>query len=279
MSDRFGYCLNTSTIRSEGASVLDAIDTAARAGYDGIEPWVRELDAWVQAGGTLQQVRERAESRGLQIVNLIAFPEWSVPEKDRRAKGLEEARRCLEMAQALGCPFLAAPPFGIHDRQVDLFAVAQRFGELVDLAAEYKVVPLLEYWGVARTLGTTGEALLVAAECGRPGVQLLADVFHMYKGSGHYFGFEHFGAGRLGLLHANDYPESPGRDSIADADRVYPGDGVAPWGQIATALDRIGYQGMLSLELFNQEYWDRGPEVVAREGLEKLRRAFRKRAN
>jgi hypothetical protein len=29
---------------------------------------------------------------------------------------------------------------------------------------------------------------------------------------------------------------------------------------------------MLSLELFNESYWAQGPETVAREGLEKLKR-------
>ena len=258
----FKYCLNSSTIRCEGTSVLDAIDTAADAGFDGIEPWVNELDSWVEGGGSLEDVRGKAESRGIQIVNLIAFPEWAVP----------EAERCLDMAQALNCPFLAAPPRGIHDRKVDLFPVAERFAAVVDLAAAYGVTPLVEYWGIAKTLGTTGEALFVASECGRPGVRLLADVFHMWKGSGHYHGFEHFGPGRLGLVHVNDYPESPGRDSVTDADRVYPGDGLAPWEQIVASLNAIGFEGMLSLELFNQVYWDQGPERTAREGLEKLKR-------
>ncbi len=269
---RFKFCLNTSTIRNEGATVLDAIDTAANAGYDGIEPWVSELDRWVEAGGSLENVEEKAESCGIEIVNLIAFPEWAVPEEDRRNKGLEEAVRCLKIAQALNCPFLATPPCGIHDRKVDLFPVAERFAALVDLAAPYGVKPLVEFWGIAKTLGTTGEALFVAAECGRQGVQPLADVFHMYKGSGHLHGFEHFGAGRLGLVHVNDYPETPGRDTVTDADRVYPGDGLAPWDQILQNLNAIGYQGMLSLELFNQRYWDQGPQATAREGLEKLKR-------
>lgn len=267
----FSYCLNTSTIRSEGATVLDYIDIAADAGWTGIEPWVSELDEWIAAGGTLAQVRERAEARGLAIVNLIGFPEWAVPEDDRRLKGLEEAARCFEMARDLGCPCVAAPPMGIHDRQVDLLRVPGRFSDLVDLGAEFSVTPLLEYWGIAQTLGRTGEVLLVAAECGRSGVQMLADVFHMYKGSGHHHGFRHFGAGRLGLVHVNDYPASPVRADITDADRVYPGDGLAPWPQILQDLSAIGYEGWLSLELFNENYWARGSETVAREGLEKLR--------
>ena len=164
----FKYCLNTSTIRAEGTSPIDAIDTAADAGYEGIEPWVSEIDAFVEGGGSLADVRARAEGRGIQIVNLIAFPEWAVPEDDRREAGLEELKRCLEMAKTLGCPFLAAPPRGIHDRVVDIFGVAERYGTVVDIAKDYGVTPLLEYWGIAKTLGRTGEALLVAAECGRP---------------------------------------------------------------------------------------------------------------
>ena len=268
----FSYCLNTSTIRNEGATVLDMVNTAADAGYDGIEPWVQELDAWVAQGGTLAQVRSLAEDRGIDIVNLIGFPEWAVPEDDRRAKGLEEAARCFDMAKQLNCPYVAAPPIGIHDRQVELLPLAERFAALVDLADKSGVKPLLEYWGIAKTLGRTGEVLFVAAECGRPGVEMLADVFHMYKGSGHHCGFEHFGAGRLGLVHMNDIPTTPGRADVTDADRVYPGDGLAPWKDIVASLHHIGFDGMLSLELFNESYWAHGPDVVAREGLAKLKR-------
>jgi sugar phosphate isomerase/epimerase len=268
---QFKYCLNTSTIGSAGSTVLDAIDIAADAGYGGIEPWVQELDAFVTAGGDLLAVKDKAASRGIHIVNLIAFPEWAVPENDRRKAGLAEVKRCLQMAQALDCHLLAAPPFGIHERAVDLKEVPARFATVVDLAGEYGVTPVLEYWGIAKTLGTTGEALFVASECGRPGVRILADVFHMWKGSGHHRGFEHFGPGVLGLVHVNDYPQTPGRDAVTDADRVYPGDGLADWKQIVANLDAIAYDGYLSLELFNESYWARGPEAAATEGLEKLK--------
>ena len=100
------------------------------------------------------------------------------------------------------------------------------------------------------------------AKCGRPGVQMLADVFHMYKGSGHHCGFEHFGAGRLGLVHVNDIPATPPRAEVTDADRVYPGDGLAPWKEILARLDGI------DIIKFNEDgkiqalwgYWD--PSVL-----------------
>lgn len=267
----FSYCLNTSTIRNDGVSVLDAIDVAADAGYDGIEPWVKEIDEWVEGGGSLSDIKDKAADRNLQIVNLIAFFEWSVPEEDEHKKGIEEALRCFEMADALDCTYVAAPPFGIRERDVPLFPVAQRYAELVDAVADFNAKPVLEFWGVAQTLGTLGETLLVASECGRPDVVILTDVFHMYKGSGHFHGLEHIGPGRLGLMHVNDVPHSPGRDDATDADRVYPGDGLAPWKEIVASLNVIGYDGMLSLELFNPSYWEKGSVAVAEEGLAKLK--------
>ena len=69
----FLYCLNTSTIRHPETSVLSAMDIAADAGYDGIEPWVQEIDAWVSSGGSLSDLRDKANDRGLKIVNLIAL--------------------------------------------------------------------------------------------------------------------------------------------------------------------------------------------------------------
>jgi sugar phosphate isomerase/epimerase len=40
-------------------------------------------------------------------------------------------------------------------------------------------------------------------------------------------------------------------------------------------LRRIGFQGVLSLELFNREYWKQDALAVARTGLDKMRAVVR----
>src|SRR4051812_16897072 len=60
---RFRYCLNTSTISGQKLSLPDLIDTAAKAGYDAIEPWIREIDAYVQGGGSLKDLEKRIRDR------------------------------------------------------------------------------------------------------------------------------------------------------------------------------------------------------------------------
>jgi 2-keto-myo-inositol isomerase len=72
----------------------------------------------------------------------------------------------------------------------------------------------------------------------------------------------------------NDYPADPPRDAIADSDRVYPGDGIAPFPQIVAALDKAGFSGVVSLELFNETYWQQDALTVAKTGLEKTKQAL-----
>jgi sugar phosphate isomerase/epimerase len=72
------------------------------------------------------------------------------------------------------------------------------------------------------------------------------------------------------VFHMNDYPAEPSRQQIGDGDRVYPGDGVAPLAEIMQTLRRIGFDGYLSIELFNRNYWQQDPLEVARLALSKM---------
>jgi 2-keto-myo-inositol isomerase len=270
--DPFAYCLNTSTVKGHNLSLVDEAEIAAEAGYDGFEPWVRELDAYTADGGSLEDLGKRLRDLGLKVPNLIGFFEWIVDDDQRRSEALDEARRNLKMAQKIGCERLAAPPFGATDAsELNLLTAAERYRDLLELAEPFGVVPMVEFWGASHCLSRLGEAMLVATESRHPNACVLADVFHMYKGSGGQEGLRLLGADAVGLLHMNDYPADPPYETIGDADRVYPGDGIAPLGTILSTLHQNGYRGMLSLELFNETYWACDAREVVRTGLEKMR--------
>lgn len=270
MRSPFGNCLNTSTLRGQGLSLLELVDVAAAAGYEGIEPWVREIDAYVDGGGTLADLARYVADKGLAIPNLIGFFEWAVDDPQRRAAGLAEARRNLEMAAVLGCPRVAAPPFGVTDVSVPLPALVERYRVLLGVGDEAGAAPMVEFWGASRTLSRLGEAVYVAMESGHRDACVLADIFHMYRGGSPHSALRLAGPATLGLLHINDYPAQPPREALTDADRVYPGDGVAPLVQALRDLVAVGYSGMLSLELFNQDYWAQDALAVARMGVAKV---------
>lgn len=273
----FGYCLNTSTIQGQKLTLGEEIDIIARAGYQGIEPWIRELDQHVKAGGSLTDIGKQLRDRGLSAESAIGFFEWCVDDESRRKKGFEEARRNMEMVHKIGGKRLAAPPVGATDRSdLDLRKVADRYRELLELGEREGVVPEVEVWGFSKTLGRLGEAALVAMEAGRPDACILPDVFHLYKGESQISGLSLLGPNAIHVFHFNDYPADPPRAAINDALRVYPGDGVAPLTQIVRVLRQIGFRGMLSLELFNRDYWKQDAFTVARTGLEKMRAVVQK---
>jgi sugar phosphate isomerase/epimerase len=281
----FGYCLNTSTVRDKDGksrSITDLIDIAAKAGYDAIEPWISELDAFTASGGKLEDLGKRIQDAGLVVPDAIGFAEWIVEDADRRARGLEQAKRDMEKVAKIGGARLAAPPVGATGGMskrddpkftqpvVDLLAAGDRYRALLEVGQKLGVTPIVEVWGFSKTLRRLGEALLVAVECGSPRGCVLPDVYHLYKGGSDFAGLPLLSAAAIGIFHVNDYPKID-RDKITDADRVYPGDGIAPLKDVFATLRKLGYTGFLSIELFNREYWKQDPHEVAKTGLTKLK--------
>jgi sugar phosphate isomerase/epimerase len=267
-----GYCLNTSTLMGQKLTVTEEVTIAAEVGYDAIEPWIRELDDHVKAGGSLEKLGREIRDRDLTVESAIGFFEWAVDDEARRQKAIDEAKRNMEMVRALGGKRLAAPPVGLTSSTgVDLLRVAERYRALLELGDTFGVVPEVELWGGSRTLHTLGEVALVAIESGHPRACILPDLYHLYKGGSSIQGLALLDGAAIHVFHMNDYPADPPRTTISDADRVYPGDGIAPLAELVRILRAIGFHGYFSLELFNRNYWRQDARTVARTGLEKMR--------
>jgi sugar phosphate isomerase/epimerase len=146
---------------------------------------------------------------------------------------------------------------------------------VLELGRRMGVVPQLEIWGHSKTLGRPSEAAMVAIEADDADACILLDVFHIYKGGGGWTGIRVLNGAALHVVHVNDYPANPPRETATDADRVFPGDGVAPLPALLRDLDAIGFRGVLSLELFNRTYWQQDALKMAKEGLEKTRAVVR----
>lgn len=269
----FRYCLNTSTIRGQKLPLPDAIDIAARAGFQAIEPWIREIDEFVQAGGSLADLRKRLSDHGLSVVSAIGFAEWIVDDDARRARGLETARRDMELVKQIGGTHIAAPPAGATDAPVDLRFAADRYRTLLELGDRIGIIPQVEVWGFSKSLSRLGECAQVAIDSQHPKACILGDVYHLHKGGSGFAGLRLLCGATMQAIHMNDFPADPPRDQITDAHRVYPGDGVAPLTTILRDLRATGFRGALSVELFNREYWTHDAEVVARTAFEKTRAA------
>jgi sugar phosphate isomerase/epimerase len=268
----FRYSLNTSTIRSQNLPITEAVEIAARAGYDAIEPWIDELERLEKSGGSLRDLGRRIRDRGLAVESSIGFYEWIVDDEPRRKHALEGARRAMERLQQIGGRRLAAPPAGATDRaDMPPERIAERYRALLEIGDGLGVVPELEHWGFSKTVRRLGDAAQIAALADHPRACILPDVFHLYKGGSGFNGLRLLSAGAIHAIHVNDYPAAPPVDQITDAARVYPGEGVAPLELVFRQLREIGFNGVLSLELFNPAYWKQDAFTVAKTGLEKMK--------
>jgi 2-keto-myo-inositol isomerase len=278
-SEPFIYGLNTSTIRGHKLPLTEVIDITAKAGFRAIEPWMDEINGHVQKGGSLKDVRKQLADHGLAVVSVsaIGFFDWIVDDDARRKKALEQAKRDMDLVQQIGGTGLAAPASGATDRSdINLDLAAERYRTLCELGDQFGVAPQVEVWGFSKTLQRLAPAVYIAIESGHPKACVLADVYHLYKGGSSFDTVKLLSGVAMHNFHLNDYPADPPRDKIGDADRVYPGDGIAPLTQLFRDLRDVGFKGALSVELFNREYYKQDALKVAKTAYEKSRAAVKK---
>ena len=274
---RFRYCLNMATLRGHKLGIAKEIQVAAEAGYDGIEPWVESIQAFVKSGGTLKELNQRVRDAGLTVEGAIGFPEWIVDDDARRAQGMDRARQEMDLVAQIGGRRFAAPPAGATGLpRLELGKAAERYRSLLEAGQQIGLVPELELWGFSQNLGRLGECVAVAMETGHPNACVLPDVFHLHKGNSDVRGMRLLGAGAIQVLHLNDFPTDVPREKLDDSYRVYPGDGAAPLTEILRLLHGTGGPKVLSLEVFNRKYWAEDALAVAKTGLAKMKAAVAK---
>jgi len=277
-SEPFKYCLNTSTIRcGQRLDIAKEAELAAKVGFHGLEPWVNELEDYQKKHGDLKDLKKQIDDSGIKIVDAIAFPSWIVDDEKQRAAALEQAKKAMDLVSQIGCTHIAAPASGekANGPAIPLAAIAERYHAMLELGDKMGVTPILELWGHSKLLGKVADVAYVACAAQHPKSAILLDIYHMYKGGSNFDDLHILSGMALPLVHTNDYPDKPDRSTINDSFRVYPGDGVAPLGKILHTLQSIGFDGYLSVELFNRTYWKESPEKVARASIEKTRAAVK----
>jgi sugar phosphate isomerase/epimerase len=100
----------------------------------------------------------------------------------------------------------------------------------------------------------------------------LPDVYHIFRGGSGYNCLKLISGSAIEIFHFNDFVANIPREKQTDSDRVYPGDGAAPFKQIISDLYNSGGNKVLSLELFNKSYWEKDVMEVAKTGLSKMKK-------
>jgi len=268
----FRISLNVSTIRTYRLPVEQQIEVCGNAGFDGIELWVSDLEAYREKGGSWSDLAKKLKDNHLVLENIIGFAPWAVDDPGRRETGLEQMRREMEMTAALGGKYIAAPLSGVNRLTSSLDDYAERFLRVIEAGKAVGVTPLLELWG-SGALSKLADAVYVAIATGHSDANLLLDFYHIYRGGNSFDSLNLVNLAHLPVFHMNDYPATPSRELLNDRHRVYPGDGICPFDKLIPMLYKGGFRGAFSVELFNEEYCkDKTVEEVLATTLEKTKK-------
>jgi len=249
----FRISLNISTIRTYKLPVEQQIEVCGKAGFDGIELWMSDIQAYQENGGNLTGLATKLKDNKLVLENIIGFAPWAVDDPNRRKTGFQQMKREMEMTASLGGKYIAAPMSGVNRLESSLDDYAERFLRIIEAGKEFGVTPLLEQWG-AGALYKLADAVSIIIATGHPDANLLLDFYHLYRGGNSYDSLNLINLARLPVFHINDYPADPPREQLNDRYRVYPGDGICPFEKIIPQMRENGFNGAFSVELFNEEY-------------------------
>lgn len=269
-SKDFIPCLNMATIMGQNLGFIKELETASKGGFRAVEIWIPTLQKYLEGGGTLKEAAKVIKDLGLTIENTIGFAQWIVDDEATRNKGIEQLKKEMDMLAQLGCKRIAAPPAGATaEAGLDLYKAAERYRAILEIGDQTGVVPQLEIWGHSKNIHKLSQALFVATESGHPSACLNLDIFHLYKGGSGFDTLKLANPLSVQVLHVNDYTDMP-REQIKDGDRIYPGDGIAPTKKILQAFQSPERPLILSLEVFNKEYWAKDALEVCKTGLAKI---------
>jgi sugar phosphate isomerase/epimerase len=179
--------LSFSTLGCPDWSFQQITDFAVQHGYKGLEirgiqrqmdlAKCNEFNSPQNIEATLKLMKEK----GLKFVDLGSSTNLHFPEGAEREKNLDEARRFIDLAQKINCPYIRVFPNSFpknQDRNVTMELIAKGLSALGDYARNKNVMVLMETHGEVVKMDDIEKIMQSAAH---PNVGLVWDITNMWS--------------------------------------------------------------------------------------------------
>lgn len=257
-------------IALNGATTMRAdlstdIQAASRAGFDLLEIWSAKLYRYLETKSSADLKAELAAA-GIAPYSINSIEHITFRSDEEYAAIKEECRTLSKVAAEIGCPYIVVVPGKLPpeaSKQAIVEESVRVLTELSDIAGEYSVSLAFEFLGQTdcsvQTLDLCNE---IVEKVGRENVGNVIDSFHFYAGNSTFEAIDKMDPKKLFIFHINDAEDLP-KEQLTDAQRLYPGEGILPLTELKAHFDGIGYDRMVSIEIFRPEYWEQDPFMVA----------------
>ena len=246
------------------------IKAASAAGYELIELWAAKLREFLETK-TVADLKSLLEENNLEPYSINSIEHITFRNAEDYAKIKAECEEYSKIAGEINCPYVVVVPgkLPINATETEIIDESVKvLNELADIAAKYNVGLAFEFLGQSDcSVQTLDLDKKITEKVNRENVGLVIDTFHFYAGNSTLEAIETLDPKKLFIFHINDAEDLPKGD-LTDAHRLYPGEGILPIKEIKERFDKIGYDRMVSIEIFRPEYWNENPFEVARKARE-----------
>lgn len=248
------------------ADLTEDISAASAAGFDYLEIWATKLRRFLKENRTAD-LKTLLDQHGLQPYSINSIEHVTFRNADRHAQLLDECEELCWIANEINCPYIVVVPSPLPAGQSWTDVVEESVDVLTKLgsvAERHSVALAFEFLGQPQcSVQTLAQADEIVKRVARPGVGLVLDSFHFYAGGSTFESIDELDQERLFIFHINDAEDRP-RAELEDRHRLLPGLGILPLNEIISALRRVNYDRVASVEIFRPEYWERDPRELAR---------------
>ena len=262
---------------SLSGSLTGKLDAAARAGFDGVEIFENDLLA---SPLTPEDIRARCADLGLRIDLYQPMRDIEAVPEPEFARNLRRARHKFELMRRLGADTVLVCS-SVSPQAVDDDALAaEQLSRLADLAGESGIRVAYEALAWGRHVSTYDHAWRIVETAGHPALGTCLDSFHIFSRGSDPQGIAHIPGEKIFFLQLADAPLLA-MDVLQWSRhyRCFPGQGGFDVAGLVRQVLATGYDGPLSLEVFNDVFRqaDAGPTAVdARRSLLVLQEAVGK---
>lgn len=258
-------------IALNGATTMHAdletdIKAASKAGYDLLEIWASKLRKFLETR-TPADLKALLTAHNLSPWSINSIEHVSFRTEADYAEIKAECEELSKIAGEIGCPYIVVVPGKLPENATEdeiIEGSVAVLTELGQIAEKYGVSLAFEFLGQTDcSVQTLDLAKKIVDKVDRENIGLVIDTFHFYAGNSTIGAIDALDPKKLFIFHINDAEDLP-KETLTDAHRLYPGTGILPIREIKAAFDRIGYDRMVSIEIFRPEYWNHDPYEVAR---------------